>query len=84
MTDYLPRARDLWIGLNDIDKEGFFYWVDRVSSTSANTKWYTGEPSNSNNLEDCAELNYSGHPLYTINDAGCTLSKPGLCEARID
>ena len=90
LTNHFPRARGVWIGLNDIVQEGVFYWVDGVLSNSTNTKWHSGEPNNSGNREDCGELNYPGesiypaHPLYTINDARCHLSKPGLCEAIID
>ena len=95
LTNHFARARDVWIGLNDIDNEGAFYWVDGVRSNSANTKWHRGEPNNHgpektvNNIvqreeEDCAQMNYHRHPLFTINDAPCTWSIPGLCEARID
>ena len=83
MTDDLPRAREAWIGLNDIFQEGVFYWVDGVLSNSANTKWHSGEPNNNGN-EDCAELNHPDHLLYTINDNQCTSNKAALCEARID
>ena len=83
LTDDLPRARRVWIGLNDIVQEGVFYWVDGVLSNSTNTKWQSGEPNNKGN-EDCGELNLPGHQLYTINDDQCTTNKPGLCEARID
>ena len=84
LTNHFPRARGVWIGLNDIRQEGVFYWVDGVLSNSTNTKWQSGEPNNGGNREDCAELNYSGHPLYTINDGQCTSNEPALCEAIID
>ena len=84
LTNHFPRARGVWIGLNDIRQEGVFYWVDGVLSTSTNTKWHSGEPSNSRNREDCAELNHPRQPFYTINDSYCASNKLALCEARID
>ena len=83
LTDHFSGARNMWIGLNDTREEGEFYWLDRVLSTSTNTKWHSGEPSNSGN-EDCAHLNHPVHPLYTINDDQCSFNKPALCEAIID
>ena len=84
LTDHFSRARNVWIGLNDIRQEGEFYWVDRVLSNSTNTKWQSGEPNNLRNREDCGALNFPRHPLYTINDDWCAKSKPGLCDATIN
>ena len=90
LTNHFPRARGMWIGLHDIRQEGVVYWVDGVLSNSRNTKWKSGEPNNAGNREDCGELNHPGesiypaHPVYTINNSKCFLSKPGLCEAIID
>ncbi|XP_033854652.3 macrophage mannose receptor 1-like [Acipenser ruthenus] len=48
---YLP-SEDLWIGLNDLKMHMLFEWSDGSHVTF--TKWHTGEPSHSSNLqEDC-------------------------------
>jgi hypothetical protein len=48
-----PTGSNYWIGLNDINVEGTFVWVD--GSTSSYRQWDTDEPNNSQN-EDCGEL----------------------------
>ncbi|RXM96178.1 Zinc transporter ZIP12 [Acipenser ruthenus] len=45
-------SEDLWIGLNDLKMHMLFEWSDGSHVTF--TKWHTGEPSHSSNLqEDC-------------------------------
>ena len=49
----LPN-KNIWIGINDFEKEGSFVAVDgrHVSWT----KWDTGEPNNQDNSEDAVEI----------------------------
>ncbi|KXJ18096.1 C-type lectin BML-2 [Exaiptasia diaphana] len=42
----------IFIGLNDIAKEGTFIWFDGTKSEHRN--WKDGEPNNDKNMEDCA------------------------------
>ena len=84
MSSHFSRVRLVWIGLDDINQEGVFYWFDGVLSTPANTNWKADEPNNQGNNEDCAHMNYPDHSIDSINDHICTLHQRGLCEARVD
>jgi hypothetical protein len=44
----------VWIGANDIHKEGTMVWASDNKYVSGGFKnWHTGEPNNSKSLEDC-------------------------------
>ncbi|KAI6655606.1 hypothetical protein LOD99_2104 [Oopsacas minuta] len=45
---------DCWIGINDIDNEGSFVWVD--GSTSSYRNWVPGQPNNARGNEDCGHI----------------------------
>ncbi|KAM9569157.1 collectin-11 isoform 1-T2 [Salvelinus alpinus] len=45
----------VYIGINDIDREGHFTYVDS-SPMSTFSKWREGEPNNAYEDEDCAEM----------------------------
>uniref|UniRef100_A0A674BTY4 Collectin sub-family member 11 n=1 Tax=Salmo trutta TaxID=8032 RepID=A0A674BTY4_SALTR len=45
----------VYIGINDIDREGHFTYVDS-SPMSTFSKWREGEPNNAYENEDCAEM----------------------------
>ena len=45
----------VYIGINDIDREGHFTYVDN-SPMSTFSKWREGEPNNAYDDEDCAEM----------------------------
>jgi len=64
-----------WIGLNDIDEEGEFSWVngDEVFYTS----WHDGEPNDSNG-EDCTELKRFNNTNW--NDVTCQANNYFICE----
>ena len=61
-----------YIGANDIDVEGTFKWMDGTSMSYTN--WATGEPSNSNNDEDCVQLSSKW------NDVACSTQLRAICE----
>ncbi|NCR19957.1 MAG: hypothetical protein GPJ22_23555, partial [Microcystis aeruginosa LL13-03] len=57
LVDTFGGSEYLWIGLNDATVEGNFQWVNGEPVTYTN--WYSGQPSNSGNIEDYAHLNFS-------------------------
>ena len=59
-----------WIGLEDIDNEGTYVWVDGSDSTF--TYWAVYEPNNVRNDEDCVHT--KGQPRW--NDLVCTGTLP--------
>lgn len=65
-----------WIGYNDQGSEGAWEWVSGQSP--GYESWQPGEPNNSPNDSDCAEL-YSD--IQTWNDRSCFNSnRPFICE----
>lgn len=48
------QNRNLWIGFNDVATEGTFVWASGQPVTYTN--WSTGEPNNSNGVEDYAYI----------------------------
>jgi len=64
---------NVWVGLNDLDVEGTFEWID--GSPVSYTEWITGEPNDTSMLEDCTELRPTGW-----NDRNCTALLAYLCE----
>nr|XP_039251073.1 neurocan core protein-like [Styela clava] len=71
---------NVWIGLNDLQREGNFIWADGVVSTKANTDWYTNQPDNYSN-EDCGH--FSPGYGWKLNDAPCSYLMNYLCEKQI-
>lgn len=60
--------RRIWIGFTDRDVEGTFAWSDGSPAKYAN--WNGGEPNNSGNVEDFAEMLGSTGKWNDLNDAG--------------
>ncbi|XP_041458281.1 macrophage mannose receptor 1-like isoform X1 [Lytechinus variegatus] len=45
------RISSVWLGLNDMDREGTYAWTDGSEITY--TKWAAGQPQNTENDDDC-------------------------------
>jgi len=67
-----------WIGLDDLDEEGTFVWVDGSPLGEDISQWAPGEPNNANDNEHCAILSGS---LGSWNDNSCTLLRSSICES---
>ena len=65
---------NMWIGLNDIQKEGTFQWSDQAPIDFI--YWNDGEPNN-NRGEDCVELVNGQY----WNDRKCKTSLPYICKS---
>ena len=66
MFGTMTASTNCWIGLNDIDTETTFVWVDGSESTFRN--WSPGQPDNGGGIEDCVHT--YGSPFW--NDEGCS------------
>ena len=71
---------DVWIGINDIDSEGQFRWLNGDVFRNE-FEWISGQPDNHFN-EDCVHLN-TNDPPEAANDVPCSYSAHGLCEKPI-
>nr|XP_056712387.1 collectin-11 isoform X2 [Euleptes europaea] len=65
----------VFIGINDLEKEGNFVYSDRSPMQTFN-KWSTGEPNNAYDEEDCVEMIASGG----WNDVACHITMYFVCE----
>jgi len=68
----LFSSSHLWIGFNDIDKEGVFEWID--NSYVSFTDWEAGEPNDYGNNEDCTAMQAT-----QWGDYPCVHKKHYLC-----
>lgn len=66
---------NLWIGLNDRNKENNFVW--QSNSTSNYRPWMPGQPDNRFGRENCVHFNRSNKRW---NDAECNITDPYVCE----
>ncbi|XP_056678000.1 CD209 antigen-like protein B isoform X3 [Monodelphis domestica] len=64
----------LWVGLSDKKKEGYWHWVD--GTALGQSFWNEGEPNNAGD-EDCCELIPNGW-----NDASCSKENYWICEKK--
>ncbi|KAL3969677.1 voltage-dependent calcium channel L type alpha-1F [Sarotherodon galilaeus] len=64
-----------WIGLNDIEQEGTWKWVDGTPLTLQ--YWASGQPDDLWLSEDCAHIRYQGG---SWNDERCENSLQWVCE----
>ncbi|XP_006626441.1 collectin-11 isoform X2 [Lepisosteus oculatus] len=77
IASYISQAglSRVFIGINDLDREGHFAYVDRSPMTTFN-KWRGGEPNNAYDEEDCAEMVATGG----WNDVACHITMYFVCE----
>lgn len=77
LAEYIREAGigRVYIGLDDLEREGVFMYVDR-SPMSTFSKWRRGEPNNAYDDEDCAELLTSGE----WTDVSCSPTMYFICE----
>eukprot|EP01084_Bolivina_argentea_P048113 88667_1 len=82
------QGLDLWIGLNDIDTEGDYVFVEETECDEADVDcglvfFKTGEPNNYDTGEDCVSIRLRNVETVTykdmLNDNQCTFTIPALC-----
>ncbi|KAB0388402.1 hypothetical protein FD755_003358 [Muntiacus reevesi] len=78
--DFVAKAhgspRVYWLGLNDINVEGDWRWLDGSPVTLS--FWDPQEPNNLYNNENCASMNKGG----TWNDLSCDKTTYWICERK--
>ncbi|KAK7904936.1 hypothetical protein WMY93_017543 [Mugilogobius chulae] len=81
IATYLREAgvSRVYIGLNDVDQEGVFTYVDS-SPMSTFSAWRRGEPNNAYDDEDCTDLLSSGE----WTDVSCSPTMYFVCEFTKD
>ena len=72
---FVRRRGSLWIGLNDLEREGRYTWVGRNSNYR---NWGRGEPNNWGGDEDCIMLRREADSGW--NDQGCNAELGYICE----
>jgi hypothetical protein len=71
-----------WMGMNDLEQEGQWVWLDGSPVGYTNWNLETNEPNNSHEGgEQCGRLNRFW-PLHTWDDAQCQNMYAAVCEAR--
>ena len=68
----------IWIGLNDISKEGNYQWIDGSGGIASYSNWISGEPNNNGGAQNCMVL-WSGY-LGLWGDIECWNTFPALCK----
>ncbi|XP_078700024.1 uncharacterized protein LOC144926863 [Branchiostoma floridae x Branchiostoma belcheri] len=77
LKNTLEENARIWIGLNDIYREGSFVWEDG-SPIGGFNKWGSAQPNDKNN-QDCVQV--TAQNLW--GDADCDDGKGYLCEKRV-
>ncbi|XP_072418183.1 lectin-like [Chiloscyllium punctatum] len=73
------KCSPIWIGLNDVHKEGTFQWSD--GSALDFIFWMKGEPSDSGGREDCVQILFRKSVQW--NDSHCYLRFCSLCSYKL-
>ncbi|XP_067267060.1 CD209 antigen-like protein E [Chanodichthys erythropterus] len=73
-----------WIGLNDLDTEGHWVWVNNQTLKDTGVQfWFTGDPKQPNNLrtnDPSGENCYLGKSNGSWYDDACKTQKTFICE----
>ncbi|XP_071784869.1 C-type lectin domain family 10 member A-like [Asterias amurensis] len=75
--DQTPDA-SLWIGCNDIEKEGNWKHCPLKGETKAYENWQDGEPNDYESGEDCGKMGSYFHGKW--NDNTCNEENYAVCE----
>ena len=71
-------GNSIWIGLNDISKEGNYQWIDGSGNDSSFSYWQSGQPDNYGGAQNCIIL-WAGY-VGKWGDIECASLFQGLCK----
>ncbi|XP_070567142.1 alpha-N-acetylgalactosamine-specific lectin-like [Ptychodera flava] len=72
----------IWIGFDDLAKEGEFYWTD--GSVNGYKNWAPGEPNHTYDYEDCTHMHSDGDGNPGMwNDHDCNLEYQYICKVPV-
>uniref|UniRef100_A0A3P9D252 C-type lectin domain-containing protein n=1 Tax=Maylandia zebra TaxID=106582 RepID=A0A3P9D252_9CICH len=74
VIDSPEEQKRTWVGLNDIEQEGTWKWVD---GTPLTLYWASHQPDNKLPAENCGHIRYQG---TSWNDQSCEDSFQWVCE----
>lgn len=77
----------VWIGLNDMETEGTWVWVNN-KTLQTDGFWHPGDPNNYGvSGENCviiSSANVHGNARFSWFDANCNVEREWLCEKKIN
>nr|XP_002128088.1 alpha-N-acetylgalactosamine-specific lectin-like [Ciona intestinalis] len=71
-----------WIGLNDLNEEGSWVWVNGDPVTRENSKFHPGQPNNFNGNQHCGYISKI-NGQFVMADHFCESPFSALCERHI-
>ena len=77
-------ASVFWIGLNDTDVEGSWYWVNGEITVPSAVLWAPDQPDNNGNDEDCGSIVTDNMYGFGTNDGSCKNPHQALCEKQFN
>ena len=80
LRDTFGSTEGFWIGINDINQEGQFEWVNGEAVTYTN--WAPGEPNNAGGNQDYGLMNFRSIRQWDDSSPGSTLR--GIIEIETD
>lgn len=81
---YISSSYSIWMGADDILREGSWRWSNGASRPY-NAQWHHGEPNDGHGEEDCASGSFSSAARkMMMNDVKCSSKLEYICERVVN